>query len=540
MIDRLARGAIAFTLVAMGRAAIVLALCGCSTTWKLDSSQPNFPFVDSAPATSSLPRLNQNPASSLGIVRGVDGGPWASFTETVTMADGSQQRALRNVQLRGSGSEVLTADHIDRYAYAFYQVMHGTDTTTLTIHSAGQTKDDVFTLDGPRGAMVVGGYDDVFMWWKQDPSTTTFTTQWRTNRYPTQTRMVSAINGADPSDPQATADFRFAFTGTRLYVRDGTGELQWFSTRTSATADLGMVPALWYIDETNHNLLTCGDDGLRQLPLKDPNGYPGITEPMTIDSDPCQAAAGFWFLSNQVIYGVGGVERKASLIGAYAPTEVLDSGLRLIGTLADGRLFYSTDPADRYVNGVGNGWIGDWNFMNRGGVISLSEDESELRWIENAAQDTGIGDLYAAAMPVAPATVGGKAVPLSKNVAEYGGMLDGRLLIEENHAQRGIENRVVVLDERGQYKRWVADQASAFTCIDGACSDLLVDVVTGATGYDIIRVPVPPPLCNRLAAPVADHPDGACDGKTPRCDHLAGEGTWDCVCSAGSWSCTQP
>jgi hypothetical protein len=102
----------------------------------------------------------------------------------------------------------------------------------------------------------------------------------------------------------------------------------------------------------------------------------------------------------------------------------------------------------------------------------------------------------------------------------------------------------VILDAQKKAKRWVADQVSAFSCIDSCCSDTLVDIVSGATAYDIARVEVPVALCDQITAG-QDHPSGTC-GYCDKCTHATGEGTWDCFCdipqgkSSGTWSCKQP
>ena len=51
----------------------------------------------------------------------------------------------------------------------------------------------------------------------------------------------------------------------------------------------------------------------------------------------------------------------------------------------------------------------------------------------------------------------------------------------------------MVVDEKTRTAQWVANSAADYIHIPGT-NDLIIDVVTGPTGYDIVRVPIPPPL----------------------------------------------
>jgi hypothetical protein len=528
----------------MKRVLLALGLSAC-TSFTFDSSAPEIPLVGTAPATTSLPRLNQNPASNLAIIGGANSTLWASFQETVQQPDGSMIKGVRNRNLDGDGDEFLNADHIDRYYYGFYMLTRHKDAmppySELVIHTPGASVDDQFpSLPGGSGKAVVGGAsDNIFIWLSLTSDATSFSIYrrdmpqlpLRAFNLPNLCTATSTMPCTDPTDPQSTLELRYQFGATQLFWLDQTtGDLSWHGITRAIDQDLGTRPQMhyWWVDETDGNVLACGDDGLRQIPLDNSGDK-------MLDTDPCTTVVAF--LGGQVIYAVGPDLRKVSLTGQFGPTKILDSSKRLIGTWGNDRLFYSTDPANRYINSVGDGWLtgvpgmsGDWKFMTRGGDISLFASK-ELRWIDYAAQMSGIGDLYWAPL-------GGTGAPLARNVSEYASLPDGRILIEENHADRDITNRVVVLDEKKQYKRWVAQQASSFNCIDYACSDVLVDVVSGATGYDIVRVAVPGQPCDMITPPGLAHPEGACNAReVARCDHLAGQGLWDCQCSSGNWVC---
>ncbi|HEY7957327.1 MAG TPA: hypothetical protein VII38_18600, partial [Polyangia bacterium] len=150
-----------------------------------------------------------------------------------------------------------------------------------------------------------------------------------------------------------------------------------------------------------------------------------------------------------------------------------------------GALAYSRDPQGRYAAGAGDGWLSDWRFMERGRGAGWSRDGKKLRWLEHAAQESGVGELLSATVP------NGAPLHLALNVRQYDELSDGRVLACDDRAFRGIQNRVVVIDEQARTARWVASQAAEYVHIPGS-SDLLIDVVSGPSTYDIVRVPVPP------------------------------------------------
>ena len=69
---------------------------------------------------------------------------------------------------------------------------------------------------------------------------------------------------------------------------------------------------------------------------------------------------------------------------------------------------------------------------------------------------------------------------------------DGRILADENRANNGIWNRIVLIDETRGHKQYVVSGANHYSQIPGT-NDYIVDVVSGASGHDIARVSIPPP-----------------------------------------------
>lgn len=72
----------------------------------------------------------------------------------------------------------------------------------------------------------------------------------------------------------------------------------------------------------------------------------------------------------------------------------------------------------------------------------------------------------------------------------YNELADGRLLVHDNRAFRGVHNRIIVVDEDRQTARWVADAAGDWVNLPGG-REILVFAITGPETYDIVRVPIP-------------------------------------------------
>jgi hypothetical protein len=225
------------------------------------------------------------------------------------------------------------------------------------------------------------------------------------------------------------------------------------------------------------NLITCGSDGVRSVPL---DGTPETV----IDPEACDGSSALWLDNGRLIYPKAGSLWRVPLDGSGPPELVLPAGQRLLAFSPDDQLVYSTDPSDRYAAGAGDGWLGNWRFMERGRAVSYSRDGKRLRWLEHAAKQGGIGDLYSAEPNQSP-------LHLARNVRVYEPLSDGRILAGANHAFRGVQNRVITIDEQARASYWVADQAADYVRIPGS-NDLLIDVVTGPTAFDVVRVPIPP------------------------------------------------
>jgi hypothetical protein len=105
------------------------------------------------------------------------------------------------------------------------------------------------------------------------------------------------------------------------------------------------------------------------------------------------------------------------------------------------RSLYSRDPLERYVDGAGDGWLGAWNFMQRGRLVHWSQDGTRIRFLEHAATIGTYGDLTSVVVPsAAPLTLG-------LNVHAFDEIADHRVIAIENAVYVGTWNRLVVIDE---------------------------------------------------------------------------------------------
>ncbi|HEY2745585.1 MAG TPA: hypothetical protein VGL86_13205, partial [Polyangia bacterium] len=136
------------------------------------------------------------------------------------------------------------------------------------------------------------------------------------------------------------------------------------------------------------------------------------------------------------------------------------------------------------------GWLGNWKFMNRGLDVSFTGDRKALYWLENAAQASGVGNLKTVKL-AGRGVPGGTATTLTLNTSNYSILGDGRILCDENRANAGTWNRVVLIDEARGHKQYVAVGAVNPSPIPQS-KDYIVDVITGASGHDVVRVSLPP------------------------------------------------
>ncbi len=497
----------------MQRAAHLLALAlasagtlgsaGCS--WTFDEDAPLLPLVGNAPSLGSLQKLNNGPVYSSAIVRGADNAFWLSLQE--------DDQQLRVVRLSEPAQEMtVEGDQFLVTWRTFFTWTFGDEPAdpsmprpaTLSMTSAGAVGPPE-QLEFPLGVgtLVVGGLDDLFAYSAPDPmkSENTFSLYQRGVGLLRTVPLISAENrGLSGSwfSSDRKLFYERASCGTRCPPRDPGSNIPApihivaHSTTEERDIDVGLVPQQFIYYEAGaagKQLITCGTDGVRAVPIEPSEKYPA----RTLDDLPC--SADYFALQRvklddgksriELYYSVGTELRSVPIEGTDPPRRVLDRAVeRVLAVYDEGLIVYSQDPGDRYIYGVGDGWIGDWRFMNRGRGVDVNKEKQRVHFLENAAQGGGIGDLCSAPF-------GGAVATLARNVYQYDELADGRVLASSNHAFRGTQNRVILIDEAKGEARWVADQATRYSFIPGS-NDLLVDIVTGASSSDLVRVPIPP------------------------------------------------
>jgi hypothetical protein len=454
---------------------LTLLAAGCSYTF--DEEAPDIPLVG-APSTA-VTTLNRTPAGPSSLIYGADRAWWAAFTQIIDTPQG-KANGIHYVSLSDpSDAHDLVADDVEISWRSFYVLrkdkLHMTTTLTIVRPGDGGQAPQFSGADLPYGPsfVVFSYYDDAFFYWVVDPKTTTFRV-WRGDH--SFYRDVPVPDGVDPTDPLTEGQLFFDLDGNWLFTRDANGRAAAHSTTSGTSMDLGLRPTSLTFDDVQQTLIACGSDGLRAL-------HAGDWSEQLLDATPCDEHADVTLHKADLYYSVGSELRAIARDGSGAPRRVLESGLRVLAFGPNDEILYSRDPIDRYVGSAGDGWLGSWRFMERGRDAYLFQS-GRVRWLEHAARPNGSGDLISS-------TVGGAPLHLTRNTRQYEELEDGRVLCDANHAFRGTQNRAVVVDEQARVAHWVAAAASDFIRIPGT-QDILVDVVSGPSTYDIVRVPIPP------------------------------------------------
>jgi hypothetical protein len=481
-------------------------LAGCNTNWTFDGNAPSLPLVGTPPEIATLQKFNDGPVYSSYICYGADGAYWLALQEQ------SSKLNLQRLSAPAASAE-LDGDQFTITWRNFFVWKNGAmpasasdpQPATLTIVSAAQAMSSAQMITYPNGigGLSIGGADDVFAYVPPKDFGTTY-----------ELRRVAQSSARQIPFPGGDAGR--ALTGS-FFSGDGS----WFFDRTpctsgcdTTTADLdlsgterstitahavdaatdvtvGSLPRRILVEqpaETMYQFFTCGSDGVKVIPFS-PSGALAAT---LLDATPC--ASDLFTVAQVTInnvsvqrlfYMINGQLRYVPLDGSAPAKGALDESVNRVLEIDDlDFIIYSQTDENKYIYGVGDGWINGWKFMNRGRSIDLASDHSKIHFLENAAQDGGVGELY-----VAP--LYGTPVPLQLNVYQYDELADGRILAAANHAYTGTQNRIVVIDETKGQAEWVVDQASQYDFIPGS-NDLMVDIVTGASSYDLVRVPIPP------------------------------------------------
>lgn len=254
------------------------------------------------------------------------------------------------------------------------------------------------------------------------------------------------------------------------------------------------VCAAGVTDQLSASAVSCDPLGLRRIP------YDG-SGPSVLDDQPCLQILRAGDSSAEALYARDPVMFAPSVLSASIFAVPLDgSAPPRIALAPDGaeQLFtsglfgtrdplFTRDPPDRYAQGS-DGWLDDWQFMVRGILPKASADRSRLRWLENAARLAPVGDLDSAAIPH------GDVLHLARNVRQYQELAPGRLLVADDQALVGTQNRLILIDEAARTAERVADSVDQFLVVNwggGAPDQLLVERVDDGGGASIALAPLP-------------------------------------------------
>jgi hypothetical protein len=246
-----------------------------------------------------------------------------------------------------------------------------------------------------------------------------------------------------------------------------------YSIERPEPADLGRVRS-WGFDCAANAVVTCSRDGLKVRAIDAASET--VAPPRLLDGEAC--AAPLLDTASSVAIGVDGdVDASAGLVFYERLPRISGEDATLWGARVDGtgapRRYYEfhNPPIDNLerlgapgaVVGHGSpfenardGWLGDWQFRERGRSASFSRDATRLRFLEHTARDYPSGDLLSS-------TIADHAVlRLANNVYDFDELPDGRVVAADQQAFRGAQNRVVVIDEATRTGRVVAESADAF------------------------------------------------------------------------------
>jgi hypothetical protein len=245
-------------------------------------------------------------------------------------------------------------------------------------------------------------------------------------------------------------------------------------------------------------MLLCDEAGLRRVPFD--GGAPS-----TIDSERCNLLrSGEWLTDHppRLVHGDVWYARDyqtpwpdrltrdvlaAPLDGSAAPRVALSAvGERYLLPIAAATtaspLYAQAPPGPKELIRGSNGWLDDWQFMERGILATSSADGRRVRWIEHAAKLDPVGELMSAAVP------GGVPLRLARNAVQYEEIAPGKLLVADDQALVGPQNRVLLIDEGRREARRLADAAMQFHKL--ADDSLLVELVSDGDRRSLAVVPL--------------------------------------------------
>ena len=295
--------------------------------------------------------------------------------------------------------------------------------------------------------------------------------------------------------------------GYYIYI-DFDGFLHAFALTEQRTLHLGFRLSpdgqLLGVDVDHLAVLTCDWDGVRAVAIRPARlATKAVATQRVLDPAPCHAE--YSVLNphtGNVVYNHGSEQRAAPLDGTSPPRVLTRQAGQQIFAICQAReVAYSLDSPERYGKGIGDGWVGGFRFMERGRDARFSPDCQHLYFKEFAADLRKLGELRSLTRQPAEDFSAAVRLRLARNVGFYQELPDGRLLVAENLAVIGAQNRVSLIDADARTSRVLLQGVGAVT---GALPlgayfpgrhELLLEVDTPELDNDkyLLYVPVPPP-----------------------------------------------
>jgi hypothetical protein len=447
--------------VKVWRASLVAVLLGgCSYTF--DSEGPGLPLVGAPPVLDRSSRLNRLPASDESVW--FSGPPWVVLDES----DGYHIVDLS----RPADETVLPDDNTQLINGAFYKLVPDPAGPRLTVTPVAGTSSPEIQLRGTTGVIIGAQRGSAFAYVPADYGGYALS-----SGDGTTLRWLLLSQYIEPAYPQSNGGWFFDGSGD-WFIEQNIDETAYArSTRGAPDVNLGMLSYSMALSSDGLALVTCDQTGVGLVTIADGTRT-------QVDGTYCAEIVGV--RGNLVYYNTLTKMQRKSLATADPAVPIFDLSQGRVLVISGDRVLYSTTPVDQYTNEAGDGWLGEWQFMERGIGARFSRDGTQLYWLEHAAQLLPVGELMSA-------PIGGPATLLAHNVREFTELADGRLLVAGNQAFGGVQNRVVVIDPVIGQATWVAAASWWYNHIPGS-TDILVDVVGNyeAPDHDVYRVPVPP------------------------------------------------
>ena len=457
--------------------------CGCSLT--VDGDQPPLPLAGLPPSTNGLQLIEKPDFQAMQLVVGADGVTWAALFAT---SDEGIIGPVRLVRLADPVREVL---YDASFKLVSRHVIYLSDESSSLPLQVVQPGDDPkpFGVQVPPnfgGGQITPSENDLAFLY-QPPTTPSFAIIRSDGSYTRELPLDVPGPGAFTRPPMISPDGDWAFTfesdgRTTAHLSKSELDIRLGSWRST----VGGVPEIGQVfaDDRHQQLIFCDGRGVTVMPYD--GAAPRVLDPAacvqlppgTDDSQLAQLAGDDFF------YWSSDGARMVPLDGS-APPRTVTPGQRRVLAYGTPGLAYSLDQVNRFVGGAGDGWVGDWRFMDRGKAVTFSTRGRGLRFLEHTADDAESGDLSSSV------ALGSPPRRLARNVTQYDELDDGRLVAEADRAYENSSNRVIVLDEVAGTARWVAEGVRRYTLIPGSRS-VLGELISDKPMKQLVRFPIPP------------------------------------------------